>query len=189
MPALSRAPASRSMSVAGAARAVAGGCSAVVMALLPPYVAERVRCSSRQSRQVPANGLLDSIAPLGPEAQRGKPGRVAQHPAMLGRVGYGAELLLERALAIQVERHAPRLERALHHGPGHQLRGAIPAVARAVRPHPQVQLPVVHEKRAGRDTRAVGEADRHGAQQARLLHVAKTLEDALAAERHGVAGP
>src|SRR5436190_5341560 len=114
MPARSSAAASRSMSVAGACRtSVVRSCSAVVMAMLAPEPDE--------SRQVPANGLLHAIAPLRPEPQRGEPGRVPQDPAMLRGVGHGAELLLECALAVQVERHAPRLEGALHHRPGHEL--------------------------------------------------------------------
>src|SRR5213080_2597198 len=189
MPAPSSAAASRSMSVAGACRTVARSPSAVVMAMLAPELGEAMGRGPHESRDVTANGLLYAIAALGPEPQRGEPGRVTQHPAMLRRVGHGAELLLEYALAVQVERHASRLECALHHGPGHQLRGAIPAVARAVRPHPQVQLPVVDEKRAGRDARAVGHPDRHGDQATRLLHVDEALVHAPAAERHGVPAP
>src|SRR5438105_10385380 len=187
MPALSRASASRSTSVAGAGRTVARGCSAVVMAILAVSLREAVGRGAHQSRQVPADGLLHPIAPLGPEAQGGEPGRVAQHPAMLRHVGHGAELLLEHALSVQVERHAPCPERALHHGPGHQLRGAIPAVAGTVRPHPQVQLLVVDEERAGRNARAVGHPDRDGDQETGLLHVPEALVDALAGERHRVA--
>src|SRR6184192_2552467 len=106
MPALSRASASRSTSGA-ACRTVARGCSAVVMAILALSIREAVGRGSHQSRQVPADGLLHPIAPLGPEAQGAEPGRVAQHPAMLRHVGYGAELLLEHARSVQVERHAP----------------------------------------------------------------------------------
>src|SRR5207237_10818099 len=147
MPAPSSAAASRSMSVAGACRTVARSPSAVVMAMLAPELGEAMGRGPHESRDVTANGLLHAIAALGPEPQRGEPGRVTQHPAMLRRVGHGAELLLEYALAVQVERHASRLECALHHGPGHQLTGAIQEIVRALRPHSRGQCPDLSEKR------------------------------------------
>src|SRR6266567_8276495 len=189
MPALSSAAASRSMSVAGACRTVVRTCSAVVIAMLAPELGAAMGRGPHESRHVAANGLLQAIAPLGPEPQGSEPGRVTQHPAMLRQVGHGAELLLEYALAVQVERHASRPERALHHRPGHQLGWAIPAVTRAVRPHPQMQLRRVDEERARRDAGAVGHADRHGDQAPRLLHVPEALVDAPAAERYGVPAP
>src|ERR671922_2934492 len=146
MPAPSRASASRSMRVARACRTVARSCSAVVMAMLFPELGQAMGRGPDEPRYLAADGLLDAIGSLGPEPQRGEPGRVREYPALLRQVGHGAELLLECTLAVQLEGHASRAQRALHHGPGHQLSGPIPAIARAVRPHPQVQLPVVDEK-------------------------------------------
>ena len=59
---------------------------------------------------------------------------------MFAHVELRPKLRLEVAAAHEVKRIAAHLHRFLHHAPGHQFSGPVPAMFRAMGPHPQQQL-------------------------------------------------
>src|ERR671934_2917158 len=91
---------------------------------------ESCRLARDESRASP-HRLLPTVDTFGDFARPHEPGVPSPQPAHLRVVGNRAELCLELAAAHEIERLTAELDGLLHHGPGHELGGPIPAIVLA----------------------------------------------------------